>query len=139
MESYENDGVTASNMWRILTNQDLHGPMKGAIPCGKPPFHERAPGTVWSVAKVFEEGDRDGEESDEYLTEGTSVRRLTGTDGNEETMYYWALRLFVAELDAKFMLKSDTEKKDLLTSRVQLAGEDGLTFMKACQREQLLI
>ncbi|KAK3275482.1 hypothetical protein CYMTET_16389 [Cymbomonas tetramitiformis] len=139
MESYEKDGVTASNMWRILKNQDLHGPMNGAIPCGKPPFHERAPGTTWSVAKVFEEGDRDGEESEEYLTEGTSVRGLTGTDGSEESMYYCALRLFVAELDAKFMLKGDKEKKDLLTSRVRLAGEDGLSFMKACQRRESMV
>ena len=38
MESYEKDGVVASNMWRILKNLEQHGPMKGAIPCGKPPF-----------------------------------------------------------------------------------------------------
>ena len=91
------------------------------------------------MAKVYEEGDRDGEESEVYLTEGTSVRGLTGPDGGEESVYYWALRLFVAELDAKFMLKGDKEKKDLLTSRVQLAGEDGLTFMKACQRRESMM
>ncbi|KAK3233972.1 hypothetical protein CYMTET_55752 [Cymbomonas tetramitiformis] len=138
MESYEKDGVVASNAWRILKNMEQHGSMKGAIPCGKPPFHERAPGTTWSVAKVFEPNDRDGEESEEYMTEGTSVKGLTGPDGGEESMYYWALRLFVAELDAKFMLKGDKEKKDLLTSRVQLPGEDGLTFMKACQRRDAM-
>jgi len=37
------------------------------------------------------------------------------------------------------MLKGDKEKKDLLTSRVQLAGEDGLTFMKACQRRESMV
>ncbi|KAK3253430.1 hypothetical protein CYMTET_37320 [Cymbomonas tetramitiformis] len=139
MESYEKDGVVASNAWRILKNMEQHGPMKGAIPCGKPPFHERAPGTTWSVAKVFEPNDRDGEESEEYMTEGTSVKGLTGPDGGEESMYYWTLRLFVAELDAKFMLKGGKEKKDLLTSRVQLPGEDGLTYMKACQRREAMV
>ncbi|KAK3277909.1 hypothetical protein CYMTET_14118 [Cymbomonas tetramitiformis] len=139
MEAYEKDGVVASNMWRILKSVEEHGPLKGSIPCGKPPFHERAAGTTWTVAKAYKDGDLDGEESEEYLEEGTSIRGLTGPDGREESMYYWALRLFVAELDAKFMLKGDKEKKDLLTSRVQLAGEDGLTYMKACQRRETMV
>ncbi|KAK3252585.1 hypothetical protein CYMTET_38118 [Cymbomonas tetramitiformis] len=123
MEAYEKDGVVASNTWRILKNMEGHGPVKGSIPCGKPPFHERAPGSTWTVAKAYQDGDHDGEESEEYKTEGTSIKGLTGPDGKEESMYFWALRLFVAELDAKFMLKGDKEKKDLLTSRVQLPGE----------------
>ncbi|KAK3240385.1 hypothetical protein CYMTET_49747 [Cymbomonas tetramitiformis] len=139
MEAYEKDGVVASNMWRILKNMEKHGPVKGSIPCGKPPFHERAAGSTWTVAKAYQDGDHDGQESEEYRTEGTSIKGLTGPDGKEESMYFWALRLFVAELDAKFMLKGDKEKKDLLTSRVQLPGEDGLTYMKACQRRETMV
>ncbi|KAK3264070.1 hypothetical protein CYMTET_27165 [Cymbomonas tetramitiformis] len=113
---------------------------EGGHPLWQSPFHERDAGSAWYVARKFRDGDVDGEESDEYMNVGTSaLRGLTGSDNTEDTMYYWALRLFVAKLDSKFMLKGTKEKKDLLTIRPQNAGEDGLTYLKACQRREMMV
>ncbi|KAK3259287.1 hypothetical protein CYMTET_31707 [Cymbomonas tetramitiformis] len=60
-------------------------------------------------------------------------------DGTEDTLYYWALRAFIAELDEKFMMKGTQEKKELLTHQPQTEEQDGLSYMKVCQRRQLLV
>jgi hypothetical protein len=66
-----------------------------------PHFIQLDMGQTWTVSKVVEDGDEDGEISDEWITVGISLRGLTGVDGSDETMYFWALRAFIAELDDK--------------------------------------
>ncbi|KAK3286464.1 hypothetical protein CYMTET_5966 [Cymbomonas tetramitiformis] len=92
---------------------------QGSVRCAQPPFHELAPGSTWAVCTVFEEGDEDGEASDEWAGEGTSTKGLTGPDGTEDSHYFWALRAFVAELEAKFLMKGTKEKEDLLIAKPQ--------------------
>ncbi|KAK3234198.1 hypothetical protein CYMTET_55543 [Cymbomonas tetramitiformis] len=85
----------------------------GSVRCAQPPFHELAPGATWAVCKRFQDGDADGELSDEWENKGTSTKGLTGADGTEDSHYFWALRAFVAELEAKFLMKGTKEKEDL--------------------------
>ncbi|KAK3234068.1 hypothetical protein CYMTET_55671 [Cymbomonas tetramitiformis] len=66
-------------------------------------------------ATMLQANDADGERGGrDYLTEGTSTRGLTGVDGTGDAHYFWALRAFVAELEAKFLMKGTKEKEDLL-------------------------
>ncbi|KAK3253479.1 hypothetical protein CYMTET_37275 [Cymbomonas tetramitiformis] len=137
LESFEQDGVMASRMDRILKDTRVHGPMRGAVLYARAPFHEMEAGSTWQVARPRVAGDAEGEVSEEYLTVGISLKGLVGTDGTEDTQYYWALRAFVAELEEKFMMKGTQEKKELLVSQPQAAHQDGTSFLKACQRRHL--
>ncbi|KAK3234156.1 hypothetical protein CYMTET_55585 [Cymbomonas tetramitiformis] len=103
----------------------------------RPPFNEMEPGAVWVVARPASVSDTDGEVSDEYLTSGTSLKGLTGGDGTIDSQYYFVLRAFIAALDSKFMMKGTQEKVDLLTCKPQEAGQDGLTYVKMCQRREM--
>ncbi|KAK3252873.1 hypothetical protein CYMTET_37834 [Cymbomonas tetramitiformis] len=93
-------------------------------------------GATWAVCKVFEEGDADGEQSDEWESEGTSTKGLTGTDGTEDSHYFWSLRAFIAELEAKFLMKGTKEKEDLLIAKSQTTEQDGLAYVKSCRRRE---
>ena len=137
MEAYELDGVMASRMDRILKDTREHGPLRGAVLYAKAPFHEMEANSTWQVARPTVNGDVEGEVSDEYLTVGISLKGLIGTDGTEDTQYYWALRAFVAELEEKFLMKGTQEKKELLVSQPQAAHQDGTSFLKSCQRRHL--
>ncbi|KAK3274406.1 hypothetical protein CYMTET_17417 [Cymbomonas tetramitiformis] len=136
-ENYESGGVVASNMDRVLKDTSLHGPLEGSIPCARPPFNEMNPGTTWVIARPATAQDAQGEVSNEYLTDGTSLKGLTGQDGTHDTQYFYALRGFIAALDKKFMMKGTQEKVDLLTQKPQELGQDGLTYMKMCQRREM--
>ncbi|KAK3232659.1 hypothetical protein CYMTET_57012 [Cymbomonas tetramitiformis] len=57
--------------------------------------------------------DDDGEVSDEYLRDGNSLTGLTGCDGKESTMHYWALRKFVHELDKRIKPFRDRVNENL--------------------------
>ncbi|KAK3237973.1 hypothetical protein CYMTET_51982 [Cymbomonas tetramitiformis] len=135
--SYEEGGLVASKMDQVLKDTRNHGPLVGSVPCARPPFNEREQGSVWRVAKVFEDGDSGGEVSLEYSTSGTSLRGPTGGDCTIDTQHYWALRALIAELESKFMMKGTQEKFDLLTSKSQEPGQDGLTYVKMCQRREM--
>ncbi|KAK3252670.1 hypothetical protein CYMTET_38051 [Cymbomonas tetramitiformis] len=94
-------------------------------------------GATWAVCKRFQEGDADGELSGEWENEGTSTTKgLTGTDGTEDSHYFWALRAFVAELEAKFLMKGTKEKEDLLVAKSQTTEQDGLAYVKSCRRRE---
>ncbi|KAK3240273.1 hypothetical protein CYMTET_49877 [Cymbomonas tetramitiformis] len=67
-------------------------------------------GTVWVVARPAVANDTDGEVSNEYLTNGTSLKGLTGSDGTVDSQYYFALGAFIAALDNKVMMKGTQEK-----------------------------
>ncbi|KAK3281301.1 hypothetical protein CYMTET_10903 [Cymbomonas tetramitiformis] len=136
-ENYERGGVVASNMDRVLKDTSEHGPLEGTIPCARPPFNEMNTGTTWVIARPVTNQDTQGEVSDEYLTDGTSLKGLTGRDGTRDTQYFYALRGFIAALDKKFMMKGTQEKVDLLTQKPQEVGQDGLTYMKMCQRREM--
>ncbi|KAK3265525.1 hypothetical protein CYMTET_25798 [Cymbomonas tetramitiformis] len=136
-ESYEGGGMVASNMDSVLKDTSEHGPLEGAAPCARPPFNEMEPGAVWVVARPVTAQDTDGEISDEYLANGISLKGLTGPDGTIDSQYYFALRAFVAALDNKFMMKGTQEKVDLLTCKPQEPGQDGLTYVKMCQRREM--
>ncbi|KAK3252562.1 hypothetical protein CYMTET_38143 [Cymbomonas tetramitiformis] len=101
------------------------------------PFNEREQGTVWVVARPCVGTDTDGEVSNAYLTGGTSLKGLTGGDGTIDSQYSFALRVSIAELDSKFMMKEPQEKVDLLTCKPQEAGQDGLAYVKTCQRREM--
>ncbi|KAK3283073.1 hypothetical protein CYMTET_9216 [Cymbomonas tetramitiformis] len=58
--------------------------------------------------------DEDGVVSDEYLRDGNSLTRLTGRDGKESAIYYWALRKFVYELNKRFFMRGTKEKNGML-------------------------
>ncbi|KAK3270049.1 hypothetical protein CYMTET_21533 [Cymbomonas tetramitiformis] len=60
-----------------------------------------------------------------------------GSDGTVDSQYYFALRAFIAALDNKFMMKGTQEKVDLLTCKPQEHGQDGLTYVKMCQRREM--
>ncbi|KAK3288007.1 hypothetical protein CYMTET_4513 [Cymbomonas tetramitiformis] len=137
MEAFELDGIMACRMDRVLKDTRQHGHMRGVVIYGKAPFHEMESGTTWCVSRPVIQGDAEGEVSDEYLTVGISLKGLIGTDGTEDTQYYWALRAFVAELEEKFLMKGTQEKKELLVSQPQAAHQDGISFLKSCQRRQL--
>ncbi|KAK3250351.1 hypothetical protein CYMTET_40265 [Cymbomonas tetramitiformis] len=136
-ENYEKGGVVASNMDRVLKDTSEHGPLEGTIPCARPPFNEMNTGTTWVVARPVTNQDAQGEVSNDYLTDGTSLKGLTGHDGTRDTQYFYALRGFIAALDKKFMMKGTQEKVDLLTQKPQEVGQDGLTYMKMCQRREM--
>ncbi|KAK3277617.1 hypothetical protein CYMTET_14386 [Cymbomonas tetramitiformis] len=109
---------------------------RGSVRCAQPPFHEMQPGVTWAVCRRVQDGDVDGEVSDEWETEGTSTKGLTGTDGTEDAHYFWALRAFVAELEAKFLMKGTKEKEDLLVAKSQTPEQDGLAYVKICRRRE---
>ncbi|KAK3276903.1 hypothetical protein CYMTET_15054 [Cymbomonas tetramitiformis] len=136
-ENYEKGGVVASNMDRILKDTSEHGPLEGSIPCARPPFNEMNAGTTWAIARPATNQDAQGEVSNDYLTDGTSLKVLTGHDGTRDMQYFYALRGFIAALDKKFMMKGTQEKVDLLTQKPQELGQDGLTYMKMCQRREM--
>ncbi|KAK3284982.1 hypothetical protein CYMTET_7401 [Cymbomonas tetramitiformis] len=85
------------------------------------------------------DGDADGEVSGEWRTVGPSIKGLTGVDETEETHYFWALRGFIAALEAKLLMKGTKEKQDLLLAKPQTAEQDGLTFVKLCQRREAAV
>ncbi|KAK3273151.1 hypothetical protein CYMTET_18608 [Cymbomonas tetramitiformis] len=136
-ENYEKGGVVASNMDRVLKDTSEHGPLEGTIPCARPPFNEMNAGTTWVIARPVTNQDAQGEVSNDYLTDGTSLKGLTGHDGTRDMQYFYALRGFIAALDNKFMMKGTQEKVDLLTQKPQEVGQDGLTYMKICQRREM--
>ncbi|KAK3274948.1 hypothetical protein CYMTET_16901 [Cymbomonas tetramitiformis] len=137
-ENYEKGGVVASNMDRVLKDTSEHGPLEGTIPCARPPFNEMNTGTTWVIARPVTNQDAQGEVySNDYLTDGTSLKGLTGHDGTRDTQYFYALRGFIAALDKKFMMKGTQEKVDLLSQKPQEVGQDGLTYMKMCQRREM--
>ncbi|KAK3238173.1 hypothetical protein CYMTET_51794 [Cymbomonas tetramitiformis] len=134
--AYLKDGVMASHACHVLKDLTMRDAFQGSVRCAQPPFHELAPGSTWAVCKVFEEGDADGEESDEWAGEGTSTKGLTGPDGTEDSHYFWALRAFIAELEAKFLMKGTKEKEDLLIAKPQTTEQDGLAYVKSCRRKE---
>ncbi|KAK3277921.1 hypothetical protein CYMTET_14104 [Cymbomonas tetramitiformis] len=134
--AYLKDGIMASHACHVLKDLTMRDAFQGSVRCAQPPFHELAPGSTWAVCKVFEEGDADGEESDEWESEGTSTKGLTGTDGTEDSHYFWALRAFIAELEAKFLMKGTKEKEDLLIAKPQTTEQDGLAYVKSCRRRE---
>ncbi|KAK3235225.1 hypothetical protein CYMTET_54552 [Cymbomonas tetramitiformis] len=136
-ENYESGGVVASNMDRVLKDTSVHGPLEGSIPCARSPFNEMNAGATWVIARPATAQDAHGEVSNEYRTNGTSLKGLTGQDGIHDTQYFYALRGFIAALDKKFMMKGTQEKVDLLTQKPQELGQDGLTYMKMCQRREM--
>ncbi|KAK3247547.1 hypothetical protein CYMTET_42952 [Cymbomonas tetramitiformis] len=136
-ENYEKGGVVASNMDRVLKDTSEHGPLEGYIPCARPPFSEMNAGATWVIARPATNNDAEGEVSDDYLTDGTSLKGLTEHDGTRDMQYFYALRGFIAALDKKFMMKGTQEKVDLLTQKPQEVGQDGLTYMKMCQRREM--
>ncbi|KAK3235966.1 hypothetical protein CYMTET_53854 [Cymbomonas tetramitiformis] len=66
--AYLKDGVMASHACHVLKDLTMRDAFQGSVRCAQPPFHELAPGSTWAVCKVFEEGDADGEESDEWAS-----------------------------------------------------------------------
>ncbi|KAK3282676.1 hypothetical protein CYMTET_9597 [Cymbomonas tetramitiformis] len=134
--AYLKNGVMASHACHVLKDVTMRDAYQGSVRCAQPPFHELAPGSTWAVCKVFEDGDEDGEASDEWAGEGTSTRGLTGPDGTEDSHYSWALRAFVAELEAKFLMKGTKEKEDLLIAKPQTNEQDGLAYVKSCRRRE---
>ncbi|KAK3247967.1 hypothetical protein CYMTET_42557 [Cymbomonas tetramitiformis] len=132
----------APNAWRTLKDVRVHDAMRGSVRCAPPPFHELESGATWSVCRPVEdveEENADGEVSDEWERVGPSVKGLTLMDGTEDTHYFWALRAFVAELEAKFLMKGTKEKQDLLVAKSQTADQDGMTFVKICWRRQAAV
>ncbi|KAK3281563.1 hypothetical protein CYMTET_10652 [Cymbomonas tetramitiformis] len=136
-ENYDSGGVVASNMDRVLKDNSEHGPLEGSIPCARPPFNELNAGASWIIARPATDQDADGEVSAEYRTHGTSLKGLTGHDGTHDSQYFFALRGFIAALDKKFMMTGTQEKVDLLAQKPQEPGQDGLTYMKMCQRREV--
>ncbi|KAK3232869.1 hypothetical protein CYMTET_56802 [Cymbomonas tetramitiformis] len=134
--AYLRNGLMASHACHVLKDVTMRDAYQGSVRCAQPPFHELAPGSTWAVCKVFEEGDEDGEASDEWAGEGTSTKGLTGPDGTEDSHYSWALRAFVAELEAKFLMKGTKEKEDLLIAKPQTNEQDGLAYVKSCGRRE---
>ncbi|KAK3277278.1 hypothetical protein CYMTET_14703 [Cymbomonas tetramitiformis] len=134
--AYLKNGLMASHACHVLKDLTTRDAFQGSVRCAQPPFHELAPGATWAVCKVFEEGDADGELSDEWESEGTSTKGLTGPDGTENSHYCWALRAFVAELEAKFLMKGTKEKEDLLVAKSQTTEQDGLAYVKSCRRRE---
>ncbi|KAK3289632.1 hypothetical protein CYMTET_2949 [Cymbomonas tetramitiformis] len=134
--SYLKNGLMASHARHVLKDLTTRDSYQGSVRCAQPPFHELAPGATWAVCKRFQEGDADGERSDEWENEGTSTKGLTGADGTEDSHYFWALRAFVAELEAKFLMKGTKEKEDLLVAKSQTAEQDGLAYVKSCRRRE---
>ncbi|KAK3245894.1 hypothetical protein CYMTET_44555 [Cymbomonas tetramitiformis] len=122
----------------VLKDTSEHGPLEGSIPCARPPFNEMNVGTTWVIARPAADQDAQGEVSTEYQTDGTSLKGLTGQNGTRDMQYFYALRGFIAALDKKFMMKGTQEKVDLLTQKPQVElGQDGLTYMKMCQRREM--
>ncbi|KAK3287571.1 hypothetical protein CYMTET_4920 [Cymbomonas tetramitiformis] len=134
--AYLKNGIMASHACHVLRDLTTRDAFQGSVRCAQPPFHELAPGATWAVCKVFEDGDADGEQSDEWESEGTSTKGLTGTDGTEDSHYCWALRAFIAELEAKFLMKGTKEKEDLLIAKSQTTEQDGLAYVKSCRRRE---
>ncbi|KAK3287527.1 hypothetical protein CYMTET_4973 [Cymbomonas tetramitiformis] len=135
--AYMKNGLMASHAYHVLM-KDLteRDSFQGSVRCAQPPFHELKPGTTWAVCRRVQDGDIDGELSDEWEEEGTSTKGLTGTDGTEDSHYFWALRAFVAELEAKFLMKGTKEKEDLLVAKPQTTEQDGLAYVKSCRRSE---
>ncbi|KAK3238009.1 hypothetical protein CYMTET_51946 [Cymbomonas tetramitiformis] len=117
--AYLKNGLMASHAFHVLKDISERDSFQGSVRCAQPPFHEMQPGVTWAVCRRVQDGDVDGEVSDEWETEGTSTKGLTGTDGTEDAHYFWALRAFVAELEAKFLMKGTKEKEDLLVAESQ--------------------
>ncbi|KAK3243340.1 hypothetical protein CYMTET_47010 [Cymbomonas tetramitiformis] len=136
---YEMGGTMASNAWRTLKDTGQYDAIRGSVRCAPPPFHELDPGSTWSICRPVTADDADGVESSEWMTVGASVKGLTGVDGTEDTHYFWALRGFVAELEAKFLMKGKKEKQELLLAKPQTAEQDGLTFVKMCHRREAAV
>ncbi|KAK3286880.1 hypothetical protein CYMTET_5596 [Cymbomonas tetramitiformis] len=91
---------------------------------------------AYHVLKDLTERDSFRGSSDEWESEGTSTKGLTGTDGTEDSHHFWALRAFVAELEAKFLMKGTKEKEDLLVAKSQTPEQDGLAYVKSCRRRE---
>ncbi|KAK3235820.1 hypothetical protein CYMTET_54004 [Cymbomonas tetramitiformis] len=134
--SYMKNGLMASHAFHVLKDLAKRDSYQGSVRCAQPPFHELAPGTTWAVCKKFEDGDAEGEPSDEWEKEATSTKGLTGLDGTEDSHYFGALRAFIAELETKFLLKGTKEKEDLLVAKSQTAEQDGLAYVKSCRRRE---
>ncbi|KAK3255843.1 hypothetical protein CYMTET_34998 [Cymbomonas tetramitiformis] len=64
------------------------------------------------------------------VRDGNSLIGLTGCDGKESTMYFWALRKFVHELNKKFLMRGTKEKNGMLKAVPQTALQDGGTFVR---------
>ncbi|KAK3242924.1 hypothetical protein CYMTET_47396 [Cymbomonas tetramitiformis] len=136
----EKEGMMASTAFRILKDTSVRDSFRGSVRCALPPFHEMKVGETWTVCRPFEENDVDEEASQEWLTEGTSTRGLTGIDSTADTHYFWALRAFVAELEAKFLMRGTKEKKDLLlVAKPQAVDQDGLAYVKLCMRREAAV
>ncbi|KAK3248164.1 hypothetical protein CYMTET_42364 [Cymbomonas tetramitiformis] len=135
--AYEKDGMMASTAFRVLKDISVRDSFQGSVRCALPLFHEMKVGETRIVCRPVEADDADGEQGGhEWLTEGTSTRGLTGVDGTEDTHYFWALRAFVAELEAKFLMKGTKEKEDLLVAKPQTPEQDGLAYVKLCMRRE---
>ncbi|KAK3287248.1 hypothetical protein CYMTET_5232 [Cymbomonas tetramitiformis] len=101
----------------------------GTANCADQPFHLMDRNATWVVARPATEEDDDGEVSDEYLRDGNSLTGLAGCDGKESTVYYWALRKVVHELNKKFLMRGTKEKNDMLKAVPQTALQDGVTLV----------
>ncbi|KAK3262036.1 hypothetical protein CYMTET_29089 [Cymbomonas tetramitiformis] len=135
--AYEKDGMMASTAFRVLKDVSDRDSFQGSVRCALPPFHEMKEGETWRVCRPVEANDADGERGGrDYLTEGTSTRGLTGVDATEGAHYFWALRAFVAELEAKFLMKGTKEKEDLLVAKPQTPEQDGMAYVKLCMRRE---
>ncbi|KAK3251339.1 hypothetical protein CYMTET_39321 [Cymbomonas tetramitiformis] len=100
------NGKVASRFVWFLKSTEEHDAADGAVNCADQPFHLIDKNATWIVARTTATADdEEGEVSDEYLQDGNSLVGLTGCDGMESTMYYWALRKFVYELNKRFLMR----------------------------------
>ncbi|KAK3238284.1 hypothetical protein CYMTET_19895 [Cymbomonas tetramitiformis] len=134
MEPVDVNGKVASRFVWFLKSTEEHDAADGAVNCADQPFHLMDMNATWIVARKATADDEDGEVSDEYLQDVNSLLGLTGCDGTESTMYYWALRKFVYELNKRFLMRGTKEKNDMLKAVPQTAQQDGVTFVRSCEK-----
>ncbi|KAK3259319.1 hypothetical protein CYMTET_31680 [Cymbomonas tetramitiformis] len=88
MEPLDLNGKVASRFtWFLKSTEEHEAAEDGAVNCADQPFHLMDRNATWVVARPATEEDDDGEVSDEYLRDGTSLTGLTGCDGKKSTMY----------------------------------------------------
>ncbi|KAK3239845.1 hypothetical protein CYMTET_50261 [Cymbomonas tetramitiformis] len=93
-------------------------------------------GDQWAVSRPVESTDEEGVLSSEYRIKGVSLEGLAGTDGKESSMYKWALRKFVIELNKRFPMRGTKEKRGMLrVAQNQKANQDGDNFVEVCRRQ----
>ncbi|KAK3238836.1 hypothetical protein CYMTET_51192 [Cymbomonas tetramitiformis] len=63
-----------------------------------------------------------------------SLTGPTGCDGKESTMYYWALRKFVHELNKRFLMRGTKETNGMFKAVPQTEQQDGATFVRSCEK-----